>query len=176
MIIEPAGSSLSPRPRRASAPIPKTSVLLHKQFMAGEQPEETDGPTLDQCLVLPPGIALKIDGLLSPPLSKSGAGRESDGGVGENGGSVGHDQAVISSYSSSRGEEGGAGDCPAQGGAGGGGGIGTRDDRAIILSYNFEVRVMGRCCFSICVSGFHACFPLSYRDLYIGLLLYRVHI
>lgn len=121
--------------------------MLQEQYIAGEQqPVGKDGPTLDQCLVLPSGIELKIGELLSVPHSESGGEREVDGGVGKNGGVGEDDQVVASSYgSNSLGKEGGASDSPISAGAKGGGGGGrTRDDRAIISIYDFEVRVL-RC-------------------------------
>lgn len=131
MVIETTTSSLSPRPRRASAPIPPASLLLHKRLMDGEQ-QETAGPTLEQCLVLPPGLALKVDGLLSHPLSKLGEGPESEdagsgGGGGGNGGG-GDDQP-----SRKAGEEGGHHVERREGG------LHVGDDRAIISAYTFEV-------------------------------------
>ena len=154
MVIATKSSSVSPRPRRASAPITPASLLLHKRLMAGER-QETDGPTLEQCLVLPPGLALKGDGLLSQSLSNLGDGPERENGVGGGGGGGG-----------------GGGD----GGGGGGGGDGSHgldpvasngresgilqveragkgfhagDERAIISTYTFEVRVRNLAVFHI---------------------------
>ncbi|CAN0554901.1 unnamed protein product, partial [Ectocarpus sp. 8 AP-2014] len=55
--------------------------------MAGEKRQQREpgadgGPTLDQCLVLPSGIALKIDGL----LSTSGTERECGVSIGNGAG------------------------------------------------------------------------------------------
>lgn len=129
MVIETTPSSVSPRPRRASAPVPPASLPLHKRSVDGEQQEANGGPTLEQCLVLPPGLALKVDGLLSQPLSELGEGPESEGGIGDSGGGgEGLDQAIREQR-----EEGGLQAESGEGGLRGG------DDRAIISSFTFEV-------------------------------------
>ncbi len=110
------------------------------------------GPTLDQCLVLPKGLALKIDGLLSAPLSElageaqqggggGGGGKgggEEDGGEGEDGGGL--DQVVRID---------GGREEPPQRAEVGEGELGGGEDRPIISMYTFEVRVsasMGPTC------------------------------
>eukprot|EP00752_Nemacystus_decipiens_P008808 g7860.t1 len=124
MVIETTSSSVSPRPRRASAPIPPASLLLHKSLMNGER-QGTDGPTLEQCLVLPPGLALKADGLLTQPLSKLGEGSKSRGGS-SGGGGDGLDEAA---------SDEGVGDGPQVEHEGG---LRADDERAIISTYTFE--------------------------------------
>ncbi|CAM9345346.1 unnamed protein product [Scytosiphon promiscuus] len=133
MVIATTSASVSPRPRRASAPLPPSSALrLHKQYAGsegeGRQRQEAGGPTLDQCLVLPAGLALEIDGLLSSSPADLGIGRESDGGGGGGGASP---PAVPPEGKGSL--EGGDGD---RGHSSPGAGRG--DDRAIISSYHFE--------------------------------------
>lgn len=102
-------------------------MVLHKS-LGGDTRRNTVGPTLEQCLVLPPGVALKVDGLLSqqPLLSKLGAedgGR--DGGGGDGLDQVASKEGVGGSLQAGRGE----------------GGLHAGDDRAIISTYTFEVRV-----------------------------------
>ncbi|CAM9591944.1 unnamed protein product [Ectocarpus sp. 12 AP-2014] len=143
MVIETTSSSVSPRPRRASAPVPPTSLLPFKPLMAGEkrqqgEPGADGGPTLDQCLVLPSGVALKIDGL----LSTSGAERECrasiDNGDGVGGADVdrgGGDDDMGNGSSNSLGKDGAGVACPRPGA--------ERDDddggdRAIISSFHFN--------------------------------------
>lgn len=95
----------------------------------GEGRQEVGGPTLDQCLVLPEGLALEIDGLLS---SDGGVGRERESG---NGGDSG---VAPQQGGSSGGSVGGAKDVERDRSSTGAGGRGG--DRAIISSYHFEVR------------------------------------
>lgn len=98
------------------------------------------GPTLDQCLVLPKGLALKIDGLLSAPLSElvedaregGGGGGRVGGGGEEDGGGL--DQVV---RIDGRREE------PPPRAEVGEGGLGGGEDRPIISMYAFEVSVFG---------------------------------
>lgn len=139
MIIETKSSSVSPRPRRASAPTPPASLLLHKRLMDGEQQETVGtaaGPTLEQCLVLPPGLALKVDGLLSnsQPLSKLGERPESEGGGGGSGGGGGGGGGLDQAASN----EGESGNVQVE--RGGEGGLYAGDERAIISTYTFQVR------------------------------------
>ncbi|CAB1101067.1 unnamed protein product [Ectocarpus sp. CCAP 1310/34] len=143
MVIETTSSSVSPRPRRASAPVPPTSLLPFKPLMAGEKRQQREpgadgGPTLDQCLVLPSGVALKIDGL----LSTSGAERECGVSIGNGDGAGGADvdrgggDDDMGNGSSNSLEKDGAGvACPLPGA--------ERDDddggdRAIISSFHFN--------------------------------------
>ncbi|CAM9438196.1 unnamed protein product [Ectocarpus sp. 4 AP-2014] len=143
MVIETTSSSVSPRPRRASAPVPPTSLLPFKPLMAGEKRQQREpgadgGPTLDQCLVLPSGVALKIDGL----LSTSGVERECGVSIGNGDGAVGADvdrgggDDDMGNGSSNSLEKDGAGvACPLPGA--------ERDDddggdRAIISSFHFN--------------------------------------
>ncbi|CAM9846665.1 unnamed protein product [Ectocarpus fasciculatus] len=142
MVIETTSSSVSPRPRRASAPVPPTSLLPFKPLMAGEKRQERErgaagGPTLDQCLVLPSGVALKIDGL----LSTSGAAREHGVGIGNSDGAGGADadrgggdDDRGNGSSNSLGKDGAGIACPLPG-------EGDDDDggdRAIISSFDFN--------------------------------------
>lgn len=145
MVIETTSSSVSPRPRRASAPVPPTSLLPFKPLMAGEKRQERErgadgGPTLDQCLVLPSGVALKIDGL----LSTSGAEREcgvsignGDGAGGADADSGGGDDDRGNVLSNSLEKDGKGVACPIPGAEGNGDDGG---DRAIISSFHFNVR------------------------------------
>lgn len=129
MVIATTSGSVSPRPRRASAPMPPSSLLLNSKQSTGGVGERqgTDGPTLDQCLVLPAGLALEIDGLLTSAPAEVEVGRGSSSG-----GNSSAPQPAVSS--DNRPEGGGTGERDKTGL-----GTGRGDDRAIISSYHFEV-------------------------------------